>query len=179
MGQGYPVFALNNTYGIELYGEEVFEQVMELILQPETGCNALIDKCRLLANEGDPLSFGMNQTVNAACGEATNFCFGAVQNMASQHSDVSEPSGLGLSKCLTEPIHSSLASADTRIASTVRHHVFPTGRSPSTLQGCLLQPGMGSRRARRSAQLHRRIGIRSQCLLWDCWRPHHQEPGQP
>ncbi|KAJ3535792.1 hypothetical protein NM208_g6987 [Fusarium decemcellulare] len=79
IGKGYPIFARNNTYGIELYPDEVFTRMMDLIEEPDEGCFALIDKCRALVKEGDSRRFGLNETVNAACAAATGRCFGEVQ----------------------------------------------------------------------------------------------------
>ncbi|CAJ2503139.1 Uu.00g105330.m01.CDS01 [Anthostomella pinea] len=87
MGKGYPTFAFNNTYGLEIYPEQVYDMVMGNITEPETGCYALIDNCRALAAEGDPLSFGNNQTVNEACVAATNVCWGVVQGTYGALSD--------------------------------------------------------------------------------------------
>ncbi|KFH42341.1 Carboxypeptidase S1 A-like protein [Hapsidospora chrysogenum ATCC 11550] len=87
MARGYPEFAYNNTFGIEVYPEEVYNEVMELIEAPEEGCVALIDGCRSLAEEGDPQSFGLNETVNAACLAATDVCFNKVQGALQVYSD--------------------------------------------------------------------------------------------
>ena len=91
MAKGYPEFAYNNTFGIEAYPEEVYNEVMGLIEAPEEGCVALIDGCRSLAEEGDPQSFGLNETVNAACLAATDVCFNKVQGALQAYSDVSVP----------------------------------------------------------------------------------------
>lgn len=88
MGKGFPLFAHNNTYGIEMYDEGVFEEVLNLIETPDTGCNALIDTCRALARVGDPLGTGLNNTVNQACVAATNVCFGGVQGAVSKFTTV-------------------------------------------------------------------------------------------
>jgi hypothetical protein len=85
---GYPTFAYNNTFGLQIYGEEVYDMVVGNITEPETGCLALIDECRRLADEGDPHSFGNNQTVNEACVAATDLCFNKVQGAYQELSDV-------------------------------------------------------------------------------------------
>lgn len=89
LAMGYPLFARNNTYDIELYSDEVFEQVVETIQAPEEGCFALIDGCRALAAEGDPMSFGLNETVNEACATASMVCFGGVQGAVTNFTTVS------------------------------------------------------------------------------------------
>ncbi|KAL2693514.1 hypothetical protein Neosp_000074 [[Neocosmospora] mangrovei] len=71
MAMGYPTFGHNNTYGIQVLSEEVYEELMAQIVAPDEGCYALIDRCRGLVSEGDPERFGTNKTVNEACVEAT------------------------------------------------------------------------------------------------------------
>ncbi|CAH0043750.1 unnamed protein product [Clonostachys solani] len=87
MAQGYPTFAYNNTFGLEVYSKEVYELIMANITDSAEGCYGLIDRCRALAEEGDPQSFGANQTVNEACMAATNLCFFQLQGIYSQLSD--------------------------------------------------------------------------------------------
>ncbi|VUC21495.1 unnamed protein product [Clonostachys rosea] len=87
MAQGYPTFSYNNTFGLEVYPKEVYEQVMSNITGPGDSCYELIDRCRAIAEEGDPQSFGANQTVNEACMTATNLCFYKLQGAYSQLSD--------------------------------------------------------------------------------------------
>ncbi|RSL74098.1 hypothetical protein CEP53_000532 [Fusarium sp. AF-6] len=79
MAMGYPTFGHNNTYGIQVLSEEVYEELTAQIVAPDEGCYALIDRCRGLVAEGDPERFGTNETVNEACVEATNMCFGVIQ----------------------------------------------------------------------------------------------------
>lgn len=86
---GYPTFGHNNTYGIQILSEEVYEELMAQIVAPDEGCYALIDRCRGLVSEGDPERFGTNETVNEACVEATNMCFGVIQGAYGELSDVS------------------------------------------------------------------------------------------
>lgn len=89
IGRSYPLFARNNTYSIELYPDEVFRQAIDLIDAPDTGCLALIDKCRALAAAGDLLGTGLNEEVNTACGSASQLCFGGIQALPAQFSSVS------------------------------------------------------------------------------------------
>ncbi|KAH7324232.1 Alpha/Beta hydrolase protein [Stachybotrys elegans] len=87
MAAGYPTFAFNNTYGLEIYPEDVYNQIMERVTDQDTGCYGLVDRCRALAAEGDPLSFGNNQTVNEACVAATQLCFVELQGAYQALSD--------------------------------------------------------------------------------------------
>ncbi|KAM0463312.1 hypothetical protein ACHAO4_000025 [Trichoderma viride] len=72
---GYPHIAYNNTYGIQVYNESVYNEVMQQVVAPKTGCYDAADACRALAKEGDPYGYGNNQTVNQACLIATDACF--------------------------------------------------------------------------------------------------------
>ncbi|CAH0051499.1 unnamed protein product [Clonostachys solani] len=87
MAMGYPTFAYNNTFGLQIYPEEVFEKAMAAIVEPEKGCYALIDQCRKLAEQGDPLSYGSNKTVNEACVAASKTCFFGIQAAYSEAGD--------------------------------------------------------------------------------------------
>ncbi|KEY72980.1 hypothetical protein S7711_04653 [Stachybotrys chartarum IBT 7711] len=87
MALGYPTFSYNNTYGLEVYPLEVYEDVVANITNPETGCYALIDQCRALAEEADASSFGTNPVVNAACGAATQLCYFELQGAYSKAMD--------------------------------------------------------------------------------------------
>lgn len=89
MALGFPEFARNNTYGIEIYSEEVAGTITANITAPELGCHALIDQCRALAKQGDPMGFGNNATVNAACSAASGVCFMVVQGAYAAFTDVS------------------------------------------------------------------------------------------
>lgn len=90
MAESFPQAAYNNTYGIKVYSEEVFNEAMAAITAPKEGCHALIDNCRALAKEGDPQSFGYNETVNNACVAATNVCYFKIQGALSANSNVGE-----------------------------------------------------------------------------------------
>lgn len=72
-GLSYPEMAYNNTYGIQVINETVYQQAVDDWSRPQ-GCRDLILTCRALASEGDPMAFGNNQTVNEACVEADQFC---------------------------------------------------------------------------------------------------------
>ncbi|KAK1245617.1 hypothetical protein MKX08_005246 [Trichoderma sp. CBMAI-0020] len=72
---GYPHLAYNDTYGIQVYNESVYNEVMQQAVAPKAGCYDAVDACRALANEDDPYGYGNNQTVNQACLFATEACF--------------------------------------------------------------------------------------------------------
>lgn len=88
MAKSYPQIAYNNTYGIQVYSEKVFEEATDLVAAPDGGCYALIDHCRALAREGDPKSLGHNETVNNGCIAATDVCFNKVQGAVGANSNV-------------------------------------------------------------------------------------------
>lgn len=91
MAKGYPNTAYNNTCGIQVYSKQIYEQTMDNVTDPETGCYALIDQCRQLALLSDPQGLGTNATVNEACGLASQVCFGLVQGAFTTYSDVRVP----------------------------------------------------------------------------------------
>ncbi|EAW12632.1 putative carboxypeptidase S1 [Aspergillus clavatus NRRL 1] len=74
----YPAMAYNNTYGIEAINQTVYERAMRAWSKPG-GCRDLIVRCRELAAEGDPAMHGGNETVNAACRVANNYCNNQVE----------------------------------------------------------------------------------------------------
>lgn len=47
--------------------------------QPDTGCLALITKCRALADKLDPGGYANNEKVNAACRKADGYCMARVE----------------------------------------------------------------------------------------------------
>jgi hypothetical protein len=75
---GYPNQAYNNTYGIEAYGKNLYDQVMGNITTPKVGCYDLADECRTAAKELDPTSQGNNAKVNAVCQAAAAVCVDVV-----------------------------------------------------------------------------------------------------
>lgn len=89
---GYIEFARNNTFGIEVYDEEVCDGLLEKLTAPGEGCYDLVDRCRLLVQEGDPERFGSNKTVNEACVAATDMCFGEIQGAYTAFTNVSDAS---------------------------------------------------------------------------------------
>ncbi|KAM0242208.1 hypothetical protein ACHAP5_007295 [Fusarium lateritium] len=79
LAKGYAQFGHHNTYGLQIFDDKTYQSMVEKIEEPETGCYALIDRCRALAKQGDPERFGNNKTVNAACAAATKLCFVDIQ----------------------------------------------------------------------------------------------------
>ncbi|KAL7892937.1 Alpha/Beta hydrolase protein [Trichoderma sp. TUCIM 5745] len=75
---GYPNQAYNNTYGIEAYGKNLYNQVMGNITAPNVGCYDLADQCRTAAKELDPTSQGNNPRVNSVCQAAAAVCVDVV-----------------------------------------------------------------------------------------------------
>jgi hypothetical protein len=73
-GPLYPEYAFNNTYSFQLYSEEVYLDVKNNV----TTCLGLVDQCRMLAAY-DAENIGTNDTINAACAEATVYCYQYVQ----------------------------------------------------------------------------------------------------
>ncbi|KAM5346204.1 hypothetical protein ACJ41O_009209 [Fusarium nematophilum] len=75
MALGFPIFALNNTYDLPAYSEEVYAAVVKNITDPEMGCYTLIDQCRDAVAKDDPESEGTDPKVNQACVGASEHCF--------------------------------------------------------------------------------------------------------
>lgn len=92
MALGFPEFAHNNTYGLEIFSEAEYESIREQIVAPEVGCHALIDQCRAVEEQGDPMGFGNNATVNEACSAASIACIMSIQAEYSLVTDVSTTS---------------------------------------------------------------------------------------
>jgi carboxypeptidase C (cathepsin A) len=76
----YLQMAYNNTYGIKVINETVYNQAVNDWSKTQ-GCRELILNCRALAKEGDPLMFGNNNTVNEACVAADQFCSNQVEGV--------------------------------------------------------------------------------------------------
>jgi len=62
-GSFYPEFAYNNTYGIQAYSKDIYEQASHNFTRPG-GCLDMIHACRAAGALGDPLETGLNTTVN-------------------------------------------------------------------------------------------------------------------
>ncbi|KAF2798040.1 alpha/beta-hydrolase [Melanomma pulvis-pyrius CBS 109.77] len=76
-GPFYPIYAFNNTYGLKTISEELYHESLNNFTKPG-GCNDLIDECRAVS-VSDLENTGTNETVNAACALATQYCFAFVQ----------------------------------------------------------------------------------------------------
>ncbi|ORX94028.1 Alpha/Beta hydrolase protein [Clohesyomyces aquaticus] len=74
----YPEMAFNNTYGFQAIPENIYQEARNNMTK-KGGCMDLLDQCRALGKVSDPDNVGNNDTVNAACGLATGYCFEFVQ----------------------------------------------------------------------------------------------------
>lgn len=91
MLMGFPDYARNNTFGLPVYSEDVYQEVVKNITAPEQGCLALIDQCRAVAPKGDPENKGNNDDVNKICSAASQFCFGTILQSFESNAPVSFP----------------------------------------------------------------------------------------
>ncbi len=73
--------AYNNTYGLQVINETVYEMAMAAV----PACLQLVRDCRSLSEEYDPDQSAFNETVNAVCTNATATCaaIGAAYDMVS------------------------------------------------------------------------------------------------
>ena len=69
----YPEMAFNNTYG-PIINKTVYEAAVDS--WPK--CQSLVEECRSIAQEQDPMHYGNNTNVNKACGGAYATCFQTV-----------------------------------------------------------------------------------------------------
>ena len=67
------VLPFNNTYGIQLYNETMFNNAMNNFTMPG-GCSDQILQCRALQTESDPADVGTNSIVNDVCAVALEWC---------------------------------------------------------------------------------------------------------
>ena len=72
-GRYYPIFANNNTYGIQAYSLQQELDIANNYLNAN-GCEQLIQSCRDAANSMDPLNNGNNANVNQLCQTAEQTC---------------------------------------------------------------------------------------------------------
>ncbi|KAK0942215.1 hypothetical protein LTR29_006296 [Friedmanniomyces endolithicus] len=81
----YPQMAYNNTYGLQVINETVYEMAMAAV----PACLQLVRDCRSLSEEYDADQFAFNETVNAVCTNATATCaaIGAAYDLVSNRSD--------------------------------------------------------------------------------------------
>ncbi|KAK4223675.1 Alpha/Beta hydrolase protein [Podospora fimiseda] len=85
-GGSFPEFAYHNTFGIQAYSEEIYDQARGNVSSPG-GCTDSVAACRAAAAQGDLLGHGNNETVNKLCVGATNVCFGLVQGAFTTYSN--------------------------------------------------------------------------------------------
>ncbi|KAF2461314.1 Alpha/Beta hydrolase protein [Lineolata rhizophorae] len=83
---GYPEMAFNNTYGIQVINETVYNASLDAYYG-EGGCHDQIAHCRELAREFDPTNQGVNDTVNEICDDAEMFCVENIRNPYLQYSE--------------------------------------------------------------------------------------------
>ncbi|KAJ7347264.1 Alpha/Beta hydrolase protein [Mycena albidolilacea] len=72
----YPVFAFNNTYGLQGINETEYQTAVAAIPK----CQSLTETCRTMGDNLDPEGWGNNPQVNEACAAAFQFCFGQLWN---------------------------------------------------------------------------------------------------
>src|SRR3978361_680073 len=58
-----------------MINETIYNELVMQITDSEAGCIATIEKCRQVAEEGDPYFYANNQTINDVCSLATQQCF--------------------------------------------------------------------------------------------------------
>lgn len=76
-GSHFPDFARENTYGIEVYSEEVAQQIREALEKPD-GCREQAEACQQAAIELDPENTGTNPDMGYECALATLTCMNDV-----------------------------------------------------------------------------------------------------
>ena len=71
----YPHFAYNeNTYDIQLISKKTYEESLAYYNKPKTGCLALLQQCRELGEQLDPLELGLSDKANQVCKAAELGC---------------------------------------------------------------------------------------------------------
>jgi hypothetical protein len=74
MALGLLDWAVNNSYGLPAYSEEVYDTALAKLNDPDEGCFALLAKCKAAVAENDPDNEGTNEEVNQVCVGATAAC---------------------------------------------------------------------------------------------------------
>lgn len=98
MALSFPAWANNNTYGLKTLPDEVIQQSLEAINDPEEGCFVQTDACRAAVAEKDPENIGANEEVNDICRNATSTCFKATIVAFNLYSPVRNDLQLGIRK---------------------------------------------------------------------------------
>jgi carboxypeptidase C (cathepsin A) len=70
----YPTQAHNNTYSFKAISDELFLESQNNYTKPG-GCRDLIQQCRTQGALSDPDEVNLNETVNALCTSATDYCY--------------------------------------------------------------------------------------------------------
>lgn len=107
MMMGMLHWAVNNTYNLPAYSEEIYETAVANVTDPDRGCFALLGQCRAAVAESDPDSEGTNQEVNEICGLAVQACMFTTA-VYQEYSPVSDCCVMGIlfaslaAECLTK-----------------------------------------------------------------------------
>jgi hypothetical protein len=149
MALGFPEFARNNTYGIEIYSEEVAEAIIANMTALELGCHALIDQCRAVAEQGDPMGTGTNATFNAACSVASEVCFVLIQGDFGTSTGVSSEAIDDLRGRIEPVLTISFSLAISFRRDTIESHTYSSFLSP-----CFIQSALGAGRPRGAIELY-------------------------
>jgi carboxypeptidase C (cathepsin A) len=72
--ESYPTMAHNNTYSLKAISDDLFIASQNNYTKPG-GCRDLIQQCRALGDLSDPDELNLNDTVNALCASATDYCY--------------------------------------------------------------------------------------------------------
>jgi carboxypeptidase D len=70
----YPEMAYNNTYGVQVINRTEYEAAVNNM----PTCRQMVESCRALGDERDPLATGAVAEVNKACSDAYTWCFAHV-----------------------------------------------------------------------------------------------------
>ncbi|KAF2659977.1 serine carboxypeptidase [Lophiostoma macrostomum CBS 122681] len=69
-----PMFAYNNTYGVQLIDQTTELNALSALNDPESGCKAQIAACQASAEKNDPTAEGDVLSTNNLCEKALNTC---------------------------------------------------------------------------------------------------------
>ncbi|KAH8168907.1 serine carboxypeptidase domain-containing protein [Sarocladium implicatum] len=86
---GFPDFAQNNTYGVQVWDDKRVQLGVEQVTK-KGGCYDVVDQCRALAAKDDPEAIGDNKKVNQICALTTAQCGPLVQAWIEQYSTVTQ-----------------------------------------------------------------------------------------
>ncbi|KAI1149593.1 carboxypeptidase S1 [Nemania diffusa] len=79
MWPSYPHMAYNNTYGIQVVNETIYDGMVDA-LEREGGCLDQVAACIAVSSVSDPENTGINATVNKICSAAETFCTANVRD---------------------------------------------------------------------------------------------------